>query len=100
GGELSFSDLLKVLRDNRVYVYGGTFPAQYTLSFIEAMMTGIPIVAIGRNIVIEKFPHFDYYEVPEIIKNGSNGFIGESITDMRDYVKMLLEDHELAKRIS
>ena len=43
---------------------------------------------------------FDFYEVDEIIENGINGFIGNNIQELRKYIEVLLEDHELAKSIS
>jgi glycosyltransferase involved in cell wall biosynthesis len=99
GGELTPDQLMQVLRDNRVYVYAGTMPAQYTLSFIEAMMTGIPMVVIGRNITLEKFIHFDYYEVADLITSGSDGFIGNTIEELRVFVKMMLDSPDVARQI-
>lgn len=105
GGELPFSLLKGQLRDNRVFFYGGTWPAAYTLAFMEAMMTGIPIVSIGKEKAeritgvadADKFP---FFEVPEIIENGVTGFFSDDIQTCRQYIHSLLEDHELAKRIS
>src|SRR5258708_24229037 len=92
------------LRDNRCFVYGGTFPSPYTLAFIEPMMTGIPMVCIGQKLA-EELPEiaqndrYHYYEIPEIIRNGQNGFISDNVNDLREAVHLLLEDEELAKRI-
>ena len=46
-GKQSFESLRREMCDNRVYFYTGTHPASYTLNFIEAWMSGMPIVAIG-----------------------------------------------------
>lgn len=100
GGMLSYQDQLQALRDNRVYFYHGTYPASYTLSFIEALMTGIPVVAVGpawgngRDFRFQRT-----YEIPEIIQNGTNGFWSDDVEELRKYVKMLMDDHELAKQI-
>ena len=100
GGRLSYDDLKKNYRDNRVYFYTGTYPASYTLNFIEAMMTGIPIVAIGRQIAnIDPKGGIDSYEVDSIIKNGVNGFISNEITELKEQVTRLLYDQEFAKKI-
>lgn len=102
GGELPYDFMKGALRDNRVFIYGGTWPSPYTLAGIEALMTGIPIVAIGKTIaesVVAEQDRIDYYEMPDIIKNGENGFISDSISELRDSVHKLLEDKELAKRI-
>ena len=100
GGLQTDAQLRDRLREARVYVYGGTYPAQYTLSFIEAMMTGIPIVTIGREISLAKWPRFDYLETYEIIKNGSNGFAGNTREELASAVRMLVANHSLAKEIS
>ena len=98
GGQLSYRELKRALRRARVYFYTGTQPASYTLNFMEAMMTGIPVVALGKGFY-KQFPEQDTYEVPEIISNGENGFVSDDVEILRGYIKLLLEDHELAKRI-
>jgi len=100
GRLLSYEDLKKEYRDNRVYFYTGTQPASYTLNFIEAMMTGVPIVALGPKHCNRDYPEQQTYEIPEIIKNFENGFWSDDISELQQYIKMLMEDDELAKRIS
>jgi glycosyltransferase involved in cell wall biosynthesis len=46
-GILSYEDMLDYLRHIRVYLYTGTKPAPYTLGLIEAMLSGVPVVAVG-----------------------------------------------------
>ena len=104
GGELPYELMKGALRDNRVFVYGGTWPSPYTLALQEAMMTGIPVVAIGTKLA-EELPErapsdrIHYYEMPNIIKNKENGFISDDIGELRGYVHELLSDETLAKRI-
>ena len=104
GGELPYDLMKGALRDNRVFVYGGTWPSPYTLSFMEALMTGIPVVAIGQHLA-EDLPEIgmndriNYYEIPDIIQNGKNGYISDDINELRGYVDNLLQDQELAKKI-
>lgn len=93
GGWLAYEDLKRVLRDNRAYFYTCTYPAQYTMAFQEAWMTGIPVVAIGSRLA-----GFDI-EIPQMIENGVNGFTSDSMIDLRKYVSLLLDDHDLARRI-
>jgi len=50
GGPLQFNDLLATMRNSRVFFYTCTFPAQYTMAFMEAWMTGMPVVAIGKSL--------------------------------------------------
>lgn len=104
GGELPFNLMRGALRDNRVFVYGGTWPSPYTLAFIEAMMTGIPIIAIGRTMAeelteIARNDRYHYYEIPNIIKNGVNGFVSDNVNELRDAIHQLLEDQSIAKGI-
>lgn len=98
-GELSFDALKEAYRANRTYFYTGTYPASYTLNFIEAMMTGIPIVAIGRKLANLNIFDMDAYEVDKIIENGVNGYVSDNIEELRGYCKMLLENPEKAKEI-
>jgi len=46
-GVLPYEEMKARLRRARAYLYTGTRPASYTLGFVEAMMTGVPIVSIG-----------------------------------------------------
>lgn len=102
GGDLPFDLMKGQLRDSRAFLYAGTYPACYTLTFIEAWMTGIPMVCLGKQTVqnIPGAPHFDFYEVENLIKNGKNGFVADSIDELKLYIKQLLENDKLAKSIS
>lgn len=101
GGELPFEMQKQAMRDNRVYIYGGTWPASYTLSLIEAMMTGIPVVAIGKDLAqTERFELFDFYEVHEIIHDSVSGFVSDDMTKMRESIDKLFKDNALARKIS
>jgi len=93
-GMVPFSQLQQEMRDNRVYFYTGTKPASYTLNFIEAFMTGIPIVAIGPNL--GDMPGYTLYEVGNFISNGYNGFVSNDIQMLGMYVKTMLGNFETA----
>jgi len=100
-GKQEFSELKRLMREARCYFYTGTHPASYTLNFMEAWMTGIPIVAIGpKNGNASYFPDHNLYEIPEFIENGVNGFISDDINELQANIKMLLNDKKLAKEIS
>ena len=100
GGQLSYDELKKVLRDNLVFVYTGTQPASYTLTFIEAMMTGIPIISLGKELGNSTFKNEqDTFEVPEIIKNDVNGFVTDEVENIRHYIEAILGNYSLAERI-
>lgn len=69
-GALSIADLRDYLRGVGAYLYTGTFPASYTLGLIEAMMTGVPLVAAGPNRWARDFAGLPYgwklYEAHEL----------------------------------
>jgi glycosyltransferase involved in cell wall biosynthesis len=100
GGALSYEEMKQVMRENRVYFFTGTYPAPYTLNFIEAFMTGIPVVAIGPSLAnLDIFPKHYLYEVDQFITNGVNGYISENKKELTKYVKKMIEEPELAKQI-
>lgn len=99
GGFLTYDGIKQMLRDNRVYIYTGTQPASYTLNFIEAMMTGIPMVCLGSKWGTSLNLAGDAYEVPEIIQNGVNGYVSDDLDFLREKIWLLLENHDLAKNI-
>lgn len=100
GRTLSLEELRAAYRDYRVYFYTGTYPASYTLNFIEALMTGIPIVAIGAKLAdIRAYPGLETYEIHKIINHGENGFCSDSPDELRRNVEFLLANPEEAKKI-
>lgn len=100
GGFLSYDQLKQKMRDARVYVYTGTQPASYTLGFIEAMMTGTPMVALGPRFGNSLNLSGKVYEIHEIIQNEISGFVSDDIDYLRDKITQLVTDKALAKRIS
>lgn len=99
GGELSYDGLKGAMRDCRCYLYVGTWPASYTLSFIEAFMTGIPIVAAGTDLWrYQGRMNVNLYEVTKLISRGDEGFWSSRPEELKEYIAHLLDDHELARR--
>lgn len=103
GGFLTYDEMRQKMRDARVYIYTGTQPASYTLNLIEAMMTGVPVVAIGpqlaNSLSYKNDINADLYEVPDIITNGVNGFWSDNINELRKQIMFLLKDIKAARRI-
>jgi hypothetical protein len=98
GGSISYFAQIKKMQESRVMIYGGTAPASYTLSFIEAMMMGLPIVAISKqlaNIIYD----FDFYEVDEILAP-IGGLVCDNVDQMFEKTKMMLNDIDFAKEMS
>ncbi len=100
GGSPTYGELKQILREARVFFYFGTIPAPYTLSIMEAMMTGIPVVAVGKKLRSHNAYGWENYEIPDIIVNGVNGFCSDNVEELKQHIKNLMEDDELAQRIS
>ena len=95
-GKVSFDQQLEEYRKNRCYFYTGTHPASYTLNFMESWMTGMPIVAIGSKKGNPAWLPYKLYEIPDLIQNGVNGFISDDELELTGYIRMLIEDRDLA----
>lgn len=95
---VSYEELKDLYRKSRVYFYTGTYPAAYTLNFIEAFMSGVPVVALGSRYGNSPFEQGQRtYEIPSIITNGKDGFYADTVNELRDYVKSCLDDLEYSK---
>lgn len=100
-GKVPYSRLQSEMRDNRVYFYTGTHPASYTLNFMEAWMTGIPVVAIGPKYGnAEIWRNHNLYEIHKLIQHGVNGFISDDPRVLQTSVRMMLDDPSYARQIS
>jgi hypothetical protein len=100
-GKVPYEQLKREMCENRVYFYTGTHPASYTLNFMEAWMTGMPIVAIGNaRGNAPYFPGVYLYEVGELIENGVTGFVSDQMTEIRKYITDLFNDDAMAQEIS
>jgi glycosyltransferase involved in cell wall biosynthesis len=100
GGTVPYSRQIEILQESRAMVYGGTWPASYTLSFIEALMTGTPIVAISKALAhTQQYEHIDFYEVDELLSK-IGGIVCDNIEDLVMQTHRLLEDEAHAKFIS
>lgn len=101
-GKVPYAELKTAMQEYRVYFYTGTWPASYTLNFIEAFMTGIPMVCIGpaKGHPFGWFPNHPLYEIPDIIQHGVNGFYSDNPMELRACINELLNNDLLAKQIS
>lgn len=101
GGLLTYEQQRQVMQEARAFIYHGTYPASYTLSFIEAMMTGTPIVAVGPRL--GNGPMFNQqktYEIPTILQHETSGFVSDDPAMLLQYVEELLNDPVKARYIS
>ncbi len=68
-----------------MYLHDGE--QEYTITLIEALMTGMPIVSF-------RIPGIERYVI-----DGENGFVCDRASEVRDRCRMLLDDHDLAARM-
>lgn len=80
-----YADLRRALRRARLYLHDGE--QEYTITLIEAMMTGLPLVSF-------RIPGIERY-----VEHGHNGFVGDHAHEIRDYLQQLLSDDGLAERM-
>jgi len=99
GGLISYPQLKEELASARVYFYTGTQPASYTLNFMEAAMTGVPMVAISAKTANEIYKS-DLYEVEDIINKYECGYVSDDPAELRRHILNIMEDDELAKELS
>jgi hypothetical protein len=100
-GIVSYDFMKQEMRDCRAYFYTGTYPASYTLNFIEALMTGMPMVALGPIIGNSPFHHEQQtYEVPDLSNNGHDIMLADTVEDARACVRLLMESPILADQMS
>ncbi|MDQ3033558.1 MAG: glycosyltransferase [Myxococcota bacterium] len=81
--KVSYAGIQELLRSSRVYLHDGE--QEYTITLIEALMTGMPIVSF-------RIPGIERYVI-----DGENGFVCDSASEVRDRCRMLLEDDALAE---
>jgi len=80
-----YEGIQRLYRAHRVYLHDGE--QEYTITLIEALMTGMPIVSF-------RIPGIERY-----VQHGVNGFVGEDAKSIREYCRMLLSDDDLATRM-
>ena len=83
--KFDYEGIQKLYRAHRVYLHDGE--QEYTITLIEALMTGMPIVSF-------RIPGIERY-----VQHGINGFVGDDATSIREYCRQLLSDDDLATRM-
>jgi hypothetical protein len=97
-GVVSAAQQQDILRSYCCAFITGTQPAPYTLGFIEAWMTGIPVVHVGRRRSCADAK--GVFEIDHLIVHGENGFLVDDVDQAREIMWALIDDSDLCKRIS
>jgi glycosyltransferase involved in cell wall biosynthesis len=87
------------MRRSRVYFYTGAMPTCYTLNFLEAWMTGIPVVGIemDRPYTAPGTGHTN--EMPSLIANGVSGFLSDDPKELSEVIRELMGNRKVAQQI-
>lgn len=86
-GEVSHSELFQFAAQYR-FLFN---PIRYTslgLAVLEAMSVGVPVVGLATT------------EMVTAVQNGVNGFVSTNVAELLDFMQQLLDDVELARRLS
>jgi len=83
--KLSYTAIQELLRRSRVYLHDGE--QEYTITLIEALMTGMPVVSF-------RIPGIERYVV-----EGVNGFVCDTAAQVRERCRLLLADDALAAKL-
>ncbi len=89
-GELSYPDMVDYLRHIRAYLYTGTHPASYTLGLMEAMLSGVPTIAVPWMTGLNELNRL--FEAPDILPRAP---VPDAIPG---YLRTVLEEPEMAAR--
>jgi glycosyltransferase involved in cell wall biosynthesis len=92
-----WNEQLQLYKSHAVYFSLNSPPANFPYSFIEALMTGIPIVTIGTEL--GNAPGRNSYEASSLITNGVNGFYSDKPDELKVMVTTLILDQNLGKKI-
>ena len=89
------------------YMFCYTIPPSYTLSVIEAMMAGVPIIAPSATLIEKTLSPAlqnalwtpERYELPDLLRNGG-GFLYDSIAEAAYIAGKISSDKNLMRHVS
>ena len=94
-GTVSRDELLKKYQEARMFFSLGTKPCPIVLSIKEAFAVGTPVITWGPRL-----GGGATYSAYSFIENGVNGFYSDNVVELKGYCKLLLNDYDLAKKMS
>jgi hypothetical protein len=97
-GILTFEEQNSLLQRSQAYFYAAGSFIPYTLNFMEAWLSGIPVVAVDCRAL---FPDYQcqFAEVPLLIESGTNGFLVSTPEEAHGVLQQLMSDKDLARRV-
>lgn len=83
--KVSYEGLRELMRRSRLYLHDGE--QEYTITLVEALMTGMPIVSF-------RLPGIERY-----VEDDVNGYVVDDAETLRERCRMILSDDALASRL-
>lgn len=101
-GTITWWEQIYQYKTNRVYFYIGSPVGVVAYNYIEAMMSGCPIVTMGPKVAGYRLQSKNLllHEPSEFIENEVDGFYSDDPKKVKYYIKSLLYDSKLAENIS
>lgn len=101
-GCVSWEEQINLYKKSRCYFYIGSNVGVVAYNFLEAMMTGSPIITYGPELGGFRSPKDGkmLHEASELIEKGVNGFYSDNLDELANYVGLLVENHSIAKNLS
>ena len=93
-GFVSSERQIDVYKESSAYLYASAMYVPYTLNFIEAWMTGTPVILYAP--LDRVTPN---YEMDSLVKDGESGFVCRDKASVVDRARLLLADHDLGARV-
>jgi glycosyltransferase involved in cell wall biosynthesis len=99
---VSYEEQIRVLQTAEAYIATGTHPASYTLNFVEAWMTGVPMIVAGDNIGQPYMSGYQQatYEVAELVQHGYNAFVAHTPHEFAAYANLITSNRGVAEQLS
>lgn len=100
-GTLDFDQQVQMYKLKSIYLSLNSESAAYTNSFMEALMTGIPVVTFGSTVSDSRSsPELrGSYEVPDLVKNGKEAIVSDDLVELGYYIKELMSNSQLRESI-
>lgn len=101
-GFLSDKEQKEKYRSAGIYFALGSKPASLTYNFMEALLTGTPVITWGSQLgnSIDNSDWKNTYEVPDLFENGTHCMYSDNPKELIEYITLLLKDRQFAEKIS
>ncbi len=97
---------LEIYNNSSLYLFVHTVPTSYTLNFIEALCSGVPVLAPTADYIVRNTHkygvHVDFYaeryEIPDLLGNDER-VLFYSVDDAKKKISRLMDDGDLRQAI-